>query len=93
MYTLRFCTQTLLHMIDEYNYDTTSLKLKRGVDMVTTVTANNKKDLVDLAYNVHQWQGAFCSFEEEEVLEVLEVIKTNIPKVDPAKEWFDAVRR
>ncbi len=90
MYTLRFCTQTLLHMIDEYDYDTTSLKLKRGVDMVTTVTANNKKDLVDLAYNVHQWQGAFCSFEEEEVLEV---IKTNTPKVDPAKEWFDAVRR
>ena len=90
MYTLRFCTQTLLHMISDYDYDTTSLRLKRGVDMVTTVTANNKKDLVDLAYNIHQWEGAFHSFEEDEVLER---IKTNIPETDPAKEWFDAIRQ
>ena len=71
MYTLRFCTQTLLHMISDYNYDTTSLKLKRGVDMVTTVFANNKQDLIDLAYNVHQWEGGFCSFSDEDVLDVI----------------------
>jgi len=90
MYTLRFCTQTLLHMISDYEYDTTSLKLKRGVDMVTTVFADNKNDLVDVAYHVHQWEGAFHLFEADEVYEL---IKTNIPKVDTAKEWFDAVRR
>jgi hypothetical protein len=76
MYTLRFCTQTLLHMISDYNYNITSLKLKRGVDMVTTVFADNKDDLVDLAYHIHQWEGAFHSFEEDEVLEV---IKTTNP--------------
>ena len=90
MYTLRFCTQTLLHMISDYDYDTTPLKLKRGVDMVTTVFADDKNDLVDVAFRVHQWEGAFHSFEADEVYEL---IKTNTPKVDPAKEWFDAVRR
>ena len=71
MYTLRFCTQTLFHTIDDINYDTTPFKFNRHVNMLTTVTANNKSDLVDLAYQVHQWQGAFSSFEEEEVLEVI----------------------
>jgi hypothetical protein len=71
MYTLRFCTQTLFHMIDDINYDTTPFKFNRHVNMLTTVTANNKSDLVDLAYQVHQWEGAFCSFEEEDVLEVI----------------------
>ena len=64
--------------ISDSDYDTTGLKLKRGVDMCTTVFANKKSDLIDLAYQVHQWQGAFCSFEEEEVLEV---IKTNTKHV------------
>jgi len=71
MYTLRFCTQTLFHTIDDTNYDTTPFKFYRHVNMLTTVTANNKSDLVDLAYQVHQWEGAFCSFEEEDVLEVI----------------------
>jgi hypothetical protein len=61
-------------MISDYNYNITSLKLKRGVDMVTTVFADNKDDLVDLAYHIHQWEGAFHSFEEDEVLEVIKTI-------------------
>ena len=58
-------------MISDYDYDITSLKLKRGTDMVTTVFADNKDDLVDLAYRVHQWEGAFHSFEEDEAMAIL----------------------
>ena len=74
MYTLRFCSQTLLHMISDYDYDTAPLKLKRGNDMITTVFADDKNVLVDLAYHIHQWEGAFHSFEEDEVLEVIKTV-------------------
>jgi hypothetical protein len=74
MYTLRFCTQTLFHMISDYDYNKMPFRFKSGVDMVTTVFADNKTDLVDLAYHIHCWQGTFHSFEEDEVLEVIKTV-------------------
>jgi len=71
MYTLRFCTQSLFTMISDYNYNKIPFRFRSGTDMITTAFADNKTDLVDLAYHVHQWEGAFHSFEEDEVLEVI----------------------
>ena len=74
MYTLRFCTQSLFTMISDYNYNKIPFRFRSGTDMVTTVFADDKNDLVDLAYHIHQWEGAFHSFEEDEVLEVIKTV-------------------
>ena len=74
MYTLRFCTQSLFTMIADYNYNKIPFRFRSGTDMVTTVFADDKNDLVDLAYHIHQWEGAFDSFSEDEVLEVIKTI-------------------
>ena len=75
MYTLRFCTQTLFTMISDYNYDKIPFRFRSGTDMITTVFADNKDDLVDLAYHVHQWEGGFSSFSDDEVLEVIKTVE------------------
>tara|TARA_A100001011_G_scaffold87946_1_gene92374 strand:+ start:573 stop:761 length:189 start_codon:yes stop_codon:yes gene_type:complete len=59
-------------MISAYNYNKTPFRFRSGTDMVTTVIADDKNDLVDLAYHMHQWEGARFLNDEE----VLAVIKT-----------------
>tara|TARA_A100001515_G_scaffold100719_1_gene81529 strand:- start:5648 stop:5839 length:192 start_codon:yes stop_codon:yes gene_type:complete len=62
-------------MISIYNYNKTPFRFRSGTDMVTTVFADTKEALVDLAYHVHSWIGFDHSFNDEEVLAVIKTIE------------------
>jgi len=75
MYTLRFCTQTLFTMISDHQYNMTPFRFRSGTDMVTTVIADTKEALVDIAYHIDCWQenhlGYPSTFNKDRILEVI----------------------
>ena len=71
MYQLTLCTQSLSAMIaDHPEFDITTLKFERNADMCTIITGL-KSELVSLAFHMHQWEGSYSSFSEEDVPTVL----------------------
>ena len=75
MYTLRFCTQTLFTMISDHQYNMTPFRFRSGTDMVTTVIADTKEALVDIAYHIDLWQenhlGYPSNFNKDHILKVI----------------------
>ncbi len=43
-------------------------------DEETTIIEATQKDLIELAYHIHQWSGGFCSFNEDEVIDCMEAV-------------------
>ncbi len=41
-------------------------------DEETTTVEGTQKDLIELAFHIHQWSGGFCSFNEEDVIVCME---------------------
>ena len=38
----------------------------------STIVEATQKDLIELAYHIHQWSGGFCSFNEDDVIDCME---------------------
>ena len=43
-------------------------------DEEMTTVEGTQKDLIELAFHIHQWSGGFCSFNEEDVIDCMEEV-------------------
>ena len=46
-------------------------------DEETIIVESSQKDLIELAYHIHQWSGGFCSFNEDDVIDCMEKAAEN----------------